>query len=200
MSKISVLLDTSFLISLANASRQNHAIAKAYYKYMLENKIAIHFSTIAASEFSIKQPITEMPLRTFIALPFNIGHATESAKLWNYITRDPGDARHVIRDDMKLIGQASKEGINFILTEDAHTLYKYCERLRLDGLSCPRAIKLIDGFDISKLNADGQVDISSVLEVPLSMSDSHGESISRAIPSELVKGGHLLPSSDAERT
>ena len=33
------------------------------------------------------------------------------------------------------------------LTEDASTLYKYCERLRIDGCIKLKAIKLKDGFD-----------------------------------------------------
>jgi len=49
------------------------------------------------------------------------------------------------------MAQASHESIPFILTEDASTLYKYCERLRSSGNLNVRAIKLVDGFDSSIL-------------------------------------------------
>ena len=37
----SVLLDTSFLISLVDASRENHDKAKEFYKYFIDNKIEV---------------------------------------------------------------------------------------------------------------------------------------------------------------
>lgn len=168
MKKQSVLLDTSFLISLITPERRNHATAKAYYRHMIESNIQMHFSTVVASEFSIGQPISQLPLSNFITLPFNIIHATESGKLWNCIIREDDDIRHVVRDDLKLISQASREGISFIITEDAKTLYKHCERLRENGMIKVRPIKLVDGFDISFFNHDGQMDITSTLlqEIP----------------------------------
>jgi hypothetical protein len=129
---------------------------------MVTHDVKMHFSTIAAAEFSVKQPITDLPLHSFITLPFNVLHAIEAGKLWSLITRAEGDIRHVVRDDIKLISQASREGINFLLTEDEKTLYNHCELLRRRGASAVRAIKLVDGFDISYMNPDGQLDISSV--------------------------------------
>lgn len=153
----SVLLDTSFLISLVDRKRRNHGVAKQYYRLMLETEIPIYFSAIAAAEFGIKQAITDLPLGHFHVLPFNITHGQEAAGLWNALgSRDPGDRRHVVRDDTKLIAQASHEAIEFICTEDASTLYKYCERLRNKGDIQTRAIKLQDGFDSSAFSNDGQ--------------------------------------------
>lgn len=152
----SALLDTSFLITLVDANRPQHEVAHKYYRQMLDEHIVMYFSTIAASEFAIGQPITDLPLKNFRTIPFNIVHSVEAAKLWNLIQRDSGDTRHVIRDDVKLIAQASKESISFILTEDAGTLYKYCERLRTAGFIQVRPIKLIDGFDSSAFQANGQ--------------------------------------------
>jgi hypothetical protein len=56
----------------------------------------------------------------------------------------------------EIMAQASHEAIPFILTEDASTLYKYCERLRVLSNLNIRAIKLADGFDPSALRVDGQ--------------------------------------------
>ncbi len=154
---VSVLLDTSFLISLVDANRVNHNTAVQYYKLLLEQQIPIYFSAIVAAEFAIKQPITDLPLKNFRIIPFNIPHSIESARLWNLLgTRDEGDNRAVIRDDVKIMAQASHEAIPFLLTEDASTLCKYCERLRTSGNLDVRAVKLADGFDSSAFRLDGQ--------------------------------------------
>lgn len=151
-----VLLDTSFLISLVDGNRPHHPIAAQYYRMMLEQQSPMFFSAIVAAEFAIGQPLTDLPLKNFRAIPFNIPHSVEAARLWNALNRDDGDNRAVVRDDIKLMAQAAHESISFILTEDAKTLYKYCERLRSAGVLRVRAIKLVDGFDPSVLREDGQ--------------------------------------------
>lgn len=151
------LLDTSFLITLVNAERPHHAIARSYYQHILSSGIPMRLSAIAASEFAIKQQLTVLPLEQFRALDFNLTHAHEAARLWNALDpRDPGDKRVVIRDDMKLLAQASREGIGFILTEGASTLSKCCKRLRASGHMSTRVVMLADGFVPSALNEDGQ--------------------------------------------
>jgi len=160
--KVSVLLDTSFLISLTNKSgeRTNHEIASQYYKYLLEHNIPIYFSAIVAAEFGIKEAITDLPLRNFRIIPFNITHSIEAARIWNLLNgHDTGDNRSVVRDDVKIIAQASHENIPLILTEDANTFYKYCERLRTLHHLNVRAVKLVDGFNSSALRLDGQTNI-----------------------------------------
>jgi hypothetical protein len=62
---------------------------------------------------------------------------------------------------MKIIAQALHEKIPFILTDDAKTFYKYCERLRSSNNLNIRAIKLVDGFDDTALRLDGQKDFFS---------------------------------------
>jgi predicted nucleic acid-binding protein len=160
--KASVLLDTSFLISFNNKSRPNYGIADHYYKHLIEQNIPIYFSTIVAAEFDVKESIDDLPLTTFRTLPFNIPDAREAARIWNLLGgHDDGDNRSVARDDVKLIAQALTEKIPFILTEDAATLYKYCERLRSKHSLNIRAIKLADGFEPSALSLDGQTSLDS---------------------------------------
>lgn len=155
----SALLDTSFLITLVNAGRPHHEVAKRYYRHMLQNGIPMYFSAVVAAEFGIKQPISDLPLGNFRILNFNVSHGQKAADLWNVLgKRDGGDARAVVRDDVKLLAQASQEEICVILTEDENTLYKYCERLRQTTAMRSRALKLADGFDASNLNEDGQKD------------------------------------------
>jgi predicted nucleic acid-binding protein len=159
---VSVLLDTSFLITLVDRKRPNHMVAAQYYKFIIEQQISIYFSTIVAAEFAIKQSITDLPLKNFRTIPFNISHSVESARLWNLLgSRDSGDSRSVIRDDVKLIAQAAHEAIPFILTEDASTLFKYCDRLRNSGSLGVKAVKMSDGFDSSSLRLDGQKSLDS---------------------------------------
>ena len=70
----SVLLDTSFLITLFKKSRANHETAVLYYRYLLQHNIPIHFSAIVAAEFGIKQSIADLPLGNFRVLNFNVPH------------------------------------------------------------------------------------------------------------------------------
>jgi predicted nucleic acid-binding protein len=155
-----VLLDTSYLISLVDSSRANHSVAVKYYRLMVDNQYKMYLSSIVASEFSIRQPITDLPLNNLRALPFNIPHAMVAAELHNSLKRDQNDSRDVVKDDVKLMAQASKDNIPFILTEDESTLYKYCKRLQTSNLLKVRAIKLSDGYDPSFLREDGQKDLT----------------------------------------
>lgn len=158
------MLDTSFLISLVDSNRPNHSVATQYFKLLIEQQSHLYFSAIVAAEIAIKQPITDFPLKNFRFIPFNIPHSIESARLWNLLGgHDNGDNRAVVRDDVKIMAQASHEGIPFILTEDASTLYKYCERLRDAYDVNITAIKLADGFDPSAFRLDGQRDLESFL-------------------------------------
>lgn len=154
----SVLLDTSFLITLVDRNRPNHRVASQYYRYMLEYEIPMYFSAIAASEFEIKQPITELPLKNFRSLPFNMPHARVAARFWNALSRsrESNTPRHVARDDIKLIAQASHEVIGHILTEDRASLYRYCVRLREFEHCDVHAVVLADGFDDCAFRSDGQ--------------------------------------------
>lgn len=154
---VSVLLDTSFLISLVDRNRPNHNTAVNYYRLMLQQQVPMYFSAIVAAEFGIKQPITDLPLKNFRPIPFNIPHGKEAGRLWNLL-RSPDDStpRPVARDDVKLIAQAIHESIPFILTEDASTLNKYCQRLQAADNSRIRAVILAEGFDSCAFREDGQ--------------------------------------------
>lgn len=154
---VSVLIDTSFLITLFDEKRPNHRVAGQYFRHMLEHQIPIYFSSIVAAEFGIKQAVTTLPLRKFRMLAFSIPHGKEAARLATLVgPREEGTPRHVARDDVKLIAQASHEKISFILTEDTSTLTKYCERLSADSICRVRPIELVRGFDASVFSVDGQ--------------------------------------------
>lgn len=62
---ISILLDTSYLISLADPARPHHAVAVRYLREALAQDCPLYLSAIVASEFQVKQAVTDLPLRTF---------------------------------------------------------------------------------------------------------------------------------------
>lgn len=66
----SVLIDTSFLITLFDNSRPNHEVAKKYYKYFIDNNIDMYLSAIVASEYEYKDSIDPiLDTGNFIPLP-----------------------------------------------------------------------------------------------------------------------------------
>lgn len=146
--KCSTLLDTSYLISLVDRSRPNHQSAHKYYQYMLATEIPMYLSVIAVSEFEVKQSITILPLQHFRLLSFNVMHAKISGAFWNALggRKDSFTSRYVARDDIKLIAQAHREDVQFLLTEDKSSLFKYTERLNQKNISGVRAVVLSDGF------------------------------------------------------
>jgi len=149
---ISILLDTSFLITLADPARPHHEVAKRYLREALKQGAPLYLSAVVASEFQVGQSVTDLPLRNFVTLPFNIDHAMTAGNLMRALKRDAGDDRAAMKDDVKLIGQMVCESISHALTEDHRTLAKYLERLGSLGQSSAKAIVLIDGFDAAWFN------------------------------------------------
>lgn len=146
---ISLLLDTNFLITLADPARPQHETALRYLRTALEQGCPIYLSAIVASEFQVGQAVTDLPLRNLHVLPFNIDHAMTAGNLMRLLRRDPGDDRVAVKDDIKLLAQMVCESITHVLTEDANTLAKCLERLRALGQSDAQAIVLAHGFDAS---------------------------------------------------
>ena len=50
------LVDTSFLISLADPGRPNHQVAKSYLREALLRGVPLYLSAIVASEFQVVHP------------------------------------------------------------------------------------------------------------------------------------------------
>lgn len=147
-----LLLDTSYLISLANPQRPHHSVARQYLIESLARGVPLYLSAIVISEFQVKQAINDLPMRNFVVLPFNIDHAMMAGILMRDLQRDIGDDRVAVKDDIKLIAQAVCESVTHVLTEDKSTLAKYLDRLRGQGKCNVRPIVLADGFDVAWLN------------------------------------------------
>ena len=143
------MLDTSFLITLADPNRRHHETAKAYFKEAVQRQIPLYLSAIVISEFQAKQAINDLPLRNFVVLPFNVDHAMRCGILIRQLQRDPSDDRVRVKDDYKLIAQCDCEGISHLLSEDESTLVKYLTRSQAPGQTATRSILLKDGFDLS---------------------------------------------------
>ena len=143
----SVLLDTSFLISLSDPTRTHYAAAVQYYKECVHRQVPMYLSTIVISEFQVKQAINDLPLRNFVVLPFNVDHAMRCGLIIRQMTRDPDDDRVRVKDDFKLLAQCDCEAMSHLISEDASTLAKYLDRARDAGLATTQVVLLRDGFD-----------------------------------------------------
>jgi hypothetical protein len=151
-----IVLDTSFLITLADPTRRNHDTARRFWREFAGRGIPVYLPTIVVSEFCIKQDIPPEIRRACVVLPFNWDDAIQTAKLdFSKAPRSPGE-RIAIKDDAKIIAQGIVQNAGWIITDDADTLYKWAERIRTDGKSEMRPIKLDDGFDPSFFEPNGQ--------------------------------------------
>ena len=121
----------------------------------LLHRCTLYLSAVVASEFQVGQPVTDLPLRNFHVLPFNIDHAMMAGNFMRVLARDKGDDRVAVKDDVKLLAQMVCESITHILTEDSNTLVKYLARLRGEGQASANAIVLAQGFDGAWFN-EGQ--------------------------------------------
>ena len=158
-----VLIDTSFLITLANGNRANHEHARRYWRHFLENQIPIFLSTVVVSEFCIKQEIPPDMLRCCILLPFNWDDAQRAAKLdWKRL-RPAGVERDALKDDIKIIAQAAVADVEYVITDDTASFFRYCDTFKGAGEVQFKAIKLADGFDRSFFDPSGQRDFTDNL-------------------------------------
>src|SRR3954470_22931532 len=73
-----VLLDTSFFIRLLNPANELHQNTRQYFRYFLENGIAMYCSTISVAEYCVRGSVDELPLREIRILPFNFFHAKDA--------------------------------------------------------------------------------------------------------------------------
>jgi predicted nucleic acid-binding protein len=157
---IQVSLDTSFLISFADPDRPNHAVAVDYFRHCLAKQIPMWLSTVAAGEFEVGQPVSDLPLQNFRVQPYNLPHAIKAAALFRANRADgvtaSEDRRPIIINDLKILAQADEEGIPVILTEDSNTLTRLTDRLRQNGHTIVRVILLTEGFTPGRLENPAQ--------------------------------------------
>ena len=158
-----VLIDTSFLITLADRNRPHHETARRYWQYFLEQQIPIFLSVIVVSEFCVKQEIPPDMLRCCVVLPFNWDDAQRASKLdWKRL-RPAGIERDALKDDIKIIAQAAIADVEFVITDDTESFFRYCKTFKDSGEIQFKAIKLVDGFDRAFFDPNGQSDFTDSL-------------------------------------
>lgn len=157
---IQVSLDTSFLISFADPDRPNHTVAVDYFRHCLAQRIPMWISVVAAGEFEVGEPVSDLPLQNFRVQPYNLPHAIRAAALFRMLREEnpnpTDDRRPVIINDLKIIAQAEEEQIPVIITEDANTLSRLATRLRQQNVISVRVVLLREGFTPGRLDNPDQ--------------------------------------------
>lgn len=151
-----VVIDTSFLITLADPGRDHHQAAKSYWKHFLEQGIQVFLPTIVVSEFYRKQEIPPEILNACETLPFNWDDARKAAEMDITLSDRQGESRAALKDDVKIISQGIVKDAQWLITDDKKTFYRYATDLQQAGKSPCKPIKLEDGFDLSFFEPDGQ--------------------------------------------
>ena len=159
-----VVLDTSYLITLADRNRDHHETARRYWQHFMEEGIPVFLPTIVVSEFYLRQQIPPEILRCCVILPFNWDDATLSAQLdFTQFTGD-GAPRMAVKDDIKIIAQAAVCDALCAISEDADTLLRYVDKLKAANRITVRPISLHEPFDRSHFEANGQRDFMDTME------------------------------------
>ena len=159
-----VMLDTSFLITLADPRRDRHATAKQYYQHFLGTRMPVFVSAIVVAEFCVRQELATLPLEQLILLPFTHEDAVVAASFDFKPHKGAEKDRQSLKDDFKIIGHAHAQNLSYLITDDAETMFEYCETLRKDGRTHLRCIKLQTGFSLERFTPDGQKDFPPVME------------------------------------
>ncbi len=159
-----VIVDTSFLITLADPTRPHHDVARRYWQHFTEEAIPIFLPTIVVSEFCIKQEIPPDILRACVVLPFNWDDALKAAELDFSKTDREDESRDALKDDVKIIAQAMVKDAAWTITDDTRSFYKYARELTTAGKATFRSIKLEDGFDLAFFDPNGQRQLGFVDE------------------------------------
>lgn len=159
-----VLLDTSFLITMADPRRDRHAVAKQYFQHFLVSRMPMMVSSIVVAEFCVRQELPTLPLEQLILLSFTHEDAVVAASFDFKVHKRAEKERQSLKDDLKIIGHAHARNIGYLITDDAETMFEYCEALRKDGRTHLRGIKLQTGFSLEHFTPDGQKDFPPVME------------------------------------
>jgi predicted nucleic acid-binding protein len=160
---LSVSLDTSFLITYADDTREHHAVAVQYVQACMTSNIPMFVSAIAIAEYEVKQQFADIQQGRFLPVNYNAMHAIKSAELYrkykNIVrdaVRNPANEvipheRNVIINDFNIVGQAEEEGITYILTDDSKTMEKMVNCLHINQHCNIRSIALYRGYDNASL-------------------------------------------------
>lgn len=150
--RMGVCLDTSFLITLCSQKRENHDVAKRFFAFWMEHGIPMFLPTICYAEYLARE--TEVPaylLNQMKLLPFD----PESAVIAGEIERsrlsvDVGNTTRIaLKDDIKIIANASQNHVLGIVTEDTSSMVRYVRRAAesVPSVAGLKTLTLSNGFD-----------------------------------------------------
>ena len=111
----SVLLDSGFLIRLMNPAEPLHPVAMCWFRAFVEQGVQCKVSTIALTEYGVKDDLTHLPMQYLQVLPFHYNHAARAAQMMRTILRVKQERgaviqpRAVVPNDTKMFAQASSE-------------------------------------------------------------------------------------------
>ncbi len=163
-----VMLDTSFLITLADSRRDRvrHPVAKQYFQHFLAARMPMFVSAIVVAEFCRQQELATLPLEQLILAPFTHEDAVVAASFDFKRHKGAEQDRQSLKDDFKIIGHAHARDLGYLITDDADTMFEYCETLRKQGRTRLRGSKLQTAFSLEHFTPDGQKDFPVVMEDP----------------------------------
>ncbi len=126
----SVLLDTSFFLRFLNTNDPLFRNADGYYRYFLEQEIAMIISTVSIAEYCVGGDISELPLRNLRIVPFNFSHAKRAGSFAKIVFENKGrlklNERNIIPNDAKLFAQADEEiSVQYYLSSDSESVKMY---------------------------------------------------------------------------
>ena len=124
-----LLLDTSFLINLVSKSAMFHDRAYEFFNSFMKRHCSMAVSTIALSEYAIKDDVTHIPLSMLQIIPFNYGHAVKSGAYGNQVVscrkQELDTSRVIVLNDSKMFAQAEFEGVDYVVSADSKAQKTY---------------------------------------------------------------------------
>lgn len=151
MSRKGLLVDTCALIAWSDPNSQFHEVTRSYVEQAIRDEVPLYVSALSAAEFSCRQDLNELDLRTFIVVSFDAPEAVLSGQMYEAITVDDGDSKVLLKIDLMLIAHAEKLKLAGILTSDSKTLAKYCEKLRQKRLTWVMPVLTSEPFDPARV-------------------------------------------------
>lgn len=123
MNNKAVLLDTSFFLRFLNDEDPLFNNADGYFRYFLQQNIAMTISTISIAEYCVGGDVHELPLKNLQILPFNLDHGKRTGEFARIVFKNRNklqlSERNIIPNDTKLFAQADTEpAIEYYLSSD----------------------------------------------------------------------------------
>jgi hypothetical protein len=131
-----VLLDTCFLIELADKNKPCHKTANEYYNFFQEKNIDCYLSPIVVSEYWHNDLVEDFPIENFKHLTFNIIDGHHTGQIAKTLKNKKGKVakgvgKHAIKDDYKLLAQLIVNNeIDCFITKDGDLIKDYASPLK----------------------------------------------------------------------